>query len=174
MGGERKEAAHRTTDGSLHISEPERVASPRKEDTMRYVLGLIAAALLALVPAAAAEAPPGPAFGRMARNFDPATVATVSGEVAAVHRFPGRRGEGLHVDLKTADGAVLDVHLGPSSFLAARSLELASGDAIEVTGSRIALGGTPTLIAQAVKKGDATVTLRDASGIPAWSRRACR
>jgi hypothetical protein len=144
---------------------------------------LLAAAVAALVfappvssPLAAEPAPrPGAGAARgmgrgMPRNFDPATVTTVSGDVVAVHEFEGRRDEGLHVELKTAD-AVLDVHLGPAAYLRRQHLEVAVGDTLEVTGSKVELRGKPALIAQSVKKGETTATLRDAQGIPGWARR---
>ena len=144
---------------------------------MRNVLGPIAAAVLAFAPgvsAAPADVASGPPRGTASRVFDPATVTTVSGDVVAIHNFDARRGRGVHVDLKTADGTVLDVHLGPSSFLARRHLKVARGDALEVTGSRVEFVRKPALIAQSVKKGDVTVTLRDTGGIPAWSGGARR
>lgn len=138
---------------------------------MRSMLVTIASAVvLATMPAVAAESAPGPRSAPRPRVFDSATVTTVSGEVAAVRHVGGRRGAGVHVDLRTADG-VLDVHLGPSSFLEKEHLAIAKGDALEVTGSKVTVGGRPALIAQSVKKGAATVTLRDAQGNPAWSRR---
>jgi hypothetical protein len=137
----------------------------------RNLLGALVAVLVLAPPAsstlAADPAPPA------ARHFDPATVTTVSGEVTAIHEMDGRQNEGLHVDLKTADG-VLDVHLGPSAYLAKQHLAIATGDALEVTGSKVEFGGKAALIAQSVRKGDTTVTLRDAQGTPAWAGRGRR
>jgi hypothetical protein len=147
---------------------------------MRNLLGAFVAAVLSVVPfpgVLAADQPPALAAGRGraagARNFDPATVATVSGEVSAVRVFDGRCGQGVHVDLAT-DAGVLDVHLAPSSYLAKQHLEVATGDALEVTGSKVELAGKPALIAQSVRKGEARITLRDAQGIPAWAGRGPR
>lgn len=125
------------------------------------------------VALAQAQGGPGPRGGPGARMFDPATVVTVSGEVAAVRTVEGRRGAGIHFDLKTGEG-VLDVHVGPAAFLAAKGLTLQQGDAVEVKGSKVQIAGKPALVAQTVKKGDTTVALRDASGIPAWSKRGTR
>jgi hypothetical protein len=38
-----------------------------------------------------------------------------------------------------------------------------------VRGSRITFEGKPAIIAAQVKKGDRSLTLRDDSGVPAWS-----
>ncbi len=136
-------------------------------------------ALLAIssAPALAADTAPAgptrPGGGRGPRNFDPATVTTVSGEVTDVHRLEAMRGQGVHLDLKTADG-VLAVHLGPAWFLDKQALKVQKGDALEVTGSKVQLGAGPALIAQMVKRGDASLTLRDANGVPVWARRGRR
>ncbi len=138
---------------------------------MNRALVALAAALVTFTLPALAEppkaGPPGP-MGMAGRIFDPATVQTVAGEVADVKRFDGRRGEGVHLDLATAEGT-LPVHLGPAWFLEKQAVKIAKGDRVEVTGSRVTFGGKPALVAQVVKKGDATLTLRDAAGVPAWA-----
>ena len=82
---------------------------------------------------------------------------------------PGTRGRaaGVHLTLRTSAGA-LAVHLGPEHYLAQQSLRLATGDTIEVRGSRVATGGGPALIAARVTRGRQVVTLRDSTGLPAW------
>jgi hypothetical protein len=112
----------------------------------------------------------GPRGGQPARDrlFDPATVTSVSGQVEEVQRYERRRNAGVHVLLRTSEGT-LDVHLGPEAYLQSQGLSLAKGDELEVTGSKVQLGGSPALIAQTVKKGEAKVTLRDANGVPAWA-----
>ena len=130
--------------------------------------------LAVVVPglALAAGGPPGARGGR-SRTFDKTTVTTVTGEVTEVHRFAARRGDGVHVDLKTADGT-FDVHLGPAAYLDRQALSIAKGDTLEVTGSKLPGAKTATLIAQSVKKGEKSLTLRDADGIPAWAARGRR
>jgi hypothetical protein len=46
----------------------------------------------------------------------------------------------------------------------------AKGDQIEVTGSKVKIGAVDALLAREVKKGDKTLTLRNAQGVSAWSR----
>lgn len=104
------------------------------------------------------------------RLYNPASVETVTGQVLAVqpqqskHRF----GYGLHVLLRTGN-AELSVHLGPAWYLERNGLAVATGDTLQVTGSRISLEDGPALIAAEVKKGDKTLRLRNAQGIPLWS-----
>lgn len=132
---------------------------------------LIASAIfiaMQISPLLAAQTPPGPPPG--APMYDTATETSVSGTVEAVNEVTGRRGwSGTHVQLKTAEG-ILDVHVGPSWFLTKKKFALAKGDQIEVTGSKIRYNDADALLARTIKKGDVELTLRNAQGIPAWSR----
>lgn len=108
--------------------------------------------------------------GAYQKMYNPATVETVSGEVISVDRIPPMRGmgAGIHLQLKTEKGSI-SVHLGPAWFIDRLDTQIEKGNAIEVKGSRVTVAGKPAIIAQEVKKGDALLTLRDASGVPAWS-----
>lgn len=110
----------------------------------------------------------GPGAGPGRRVFDPATVVTVSGAVEKVEKIPRGGRDGVHLTLTTPEGS-LQVHLGPGSYLERQKFEVAKGDQLEVTGSKVTIRGSPALIAQTVKKGDAVLTLRDAAGVPAWA-----
>ena len=46
----------------------------------------------------------------------------------------------------------------------------AKGDQIEVVGSRVKFGDADVLLAREVQKDGKTLVLRDANGIPKWSR----
>jgi hypothetical protein len=95
--------------------------------------------------------------------YDPATVKTLRGTASAVTNVSG----GVHVALQADDGREMDVHLGPSWFVENAGIQIAKGDAIEVTGSVLASDGGPVLIAREVKKGAQALTLRDEQGVPA-------
>lgn len=114
-------------------------------------------------------------------SYDPSTVVTVDGIVHDVQQHEcslGWAGDsasqdrptswlGTHVLLRT-DYGVLDVHLGPSSFLKSQHFTLAKGDQIEVTGSKFA-GELPVIIiAKEVKKGRGLLELREHNGRPLW------
>ncbi len=109
----------------------------------------------------------GKAYNRM---FNPQTVETLSGDVVRLDKStPGKRLDyGVHITLKTAKETI-PVHLGPSWYLEKQGLTLASGDKVEVTGSRITYQGQPAIIAAEVKKGGQVLKLRDAAGVPAWA-----
>ncbi len=104
------------------------------------------------------------------RMYNPATVATVKGEVVSVEKVPSPKGkhQGVHALLKT-ESETISVRLGPDWHLKKQDVKIASGDRIEVTGSRVMIDGQPAIVAAEVKKGDQTLTLRDSKGVPAWS-----
>jgi hypothetical protein len=128
-----------------------------------------AAAFAAFCIAPLAFAQPG--GGKGSPRYDPSTEIKVQGTVEEVRQQPcpnGARCAGEHVTLK-AQADTFDVHLGPADYWKKNGIELAKGDTIEVTGSRVAVDGKEALIAREVRKGEKTVTLRNARGVPAWS-----
>jgi hypothetical protein len=141
----------------------------RKHAFVNYVL-LFSIALFLLIQAAPLLcAQYGSTSARTSPMYDPTTETTVSGVVAEVREISGTRGwHGIHLQLKTSN-QVLDVHIGPSWFLAQKKFEIAKGDRVEVTGSKLLLDNVQTLIARTIKKGDSELTLRNRQGIPAWS-----
>ena len=117
----------------------------------------------------------GYAFGQasqgMPHRYDPATETTVTGTVEQVNHPQGPNGMiGTHVDLKTEAG-VFDVHIGPETFITKQGFSFEKGDTLTVTGSKQVLNGKDSIIAREIKKGDKVLTLRNANGIPDWSRR---
>ena len=131
---------------------------------------ILLALSLALPTLALAQGGPPPGMGPGAhRMFDPATVVTVSGTVVAENRVDRGMGHaGVHLVVKTAEGEI-PVHLGPDFWVDEQKVKLAKGDAVTVKGSRITFEGKPAIIAMTVTRGADTLTLRDASGRPAWA-----
>jgi hypothetical protein len=68
-----------------------------------------------------------------------------------------------HLAIHTADHGTIDVHLGPSSWVAAQRVTFQVGDDIEVIGSRVKYGGADVVVARQIRKGRPDV---DASGYP--------
>ncbi|MGC2112864.1 MAG: hypothetical protein WA655_25325 [Candidatus Korobacteraceae bacterium] len=102
-------------------------------------------------------------------NYDPKTEVTVKGTVEEVQQQQGKHGwMGTHLLLKTDSGS-LDVHVGPSEYIAENHFSFAKGDKIEVTGSKGVMQNKDTLLAREIMKDGKTLTLRNAQGIPAWS-----
>jgi hypothetical protein len=97
--------------------------------------------------------------------YDTATETSVSGTLA---RPPSRGRMGLYLSVQESSGEVVEVRLAPGRYLASQGFFLEPGDALEVTGSRVKLGGSPLLIAREVTKQGRTVELRDRAGKPLW------
>jgi len=110
---------------------------------------------------------PGTSYARM---YNPQTVETVTGVVVSIDKITPWKGMsyGIHIVLKT-DKETIPVHLGPAWYIENQDVKIAPKDKIEVKGSRITFDGKPALIAAEAKKGDDTLTLRDANGFPVWS-----
>lgn len=127
---------------------------------------MVAAALFALAAAAQGPARPG---ARYMRLFDPKTVTTVEGSVTKVERVEHKMMGMFAVEatVKAAD-VTYTVHLGPAWFIENQELQLAAGDAVTLTGSKITLQGRPTIIATELQRGDDTLKLRDKDGTPVW------
>lgn len=110
---------------------------------------------------------PGGPYGRM---YDPKTVETIKGEVVGIDQITPHKGMGygVHLRLETATETIA-VHLGPSWYIEHQDTKIEPKDVIEVKGSRVTFEGKPALIAAEVHKGNETLVLRDANGIPMWA-----
>lgn len=94
---------------------------------------------------------------------------TVTGTVAKVFTYTGQRGTPRsRATITTADGAAVDVHLGPSSFVTEKQMELAVGDRVTVIGSRAMTG---MVIVRRLTRNGRTLELRNAAGRPLWEDR---
>ena len=126
-------------------------------------------------PGAADEQSPGGGgwgpHGGYGRLYDPATEETIRGEVVRVERVTPMHGMsgGVHLLVRTGDGATISAHLGPSWYIDNQDFAIRPGDTVEVTGSRVTIDGAPAVIARLVARGDDELVLRDQAGIPMWS-----
>lgn len=126
---------------------------------------LIAVVLAATVVVVNAQ----PRRGQGSPRYDKATETTITGIVEDVQSHQGRvGGTGTHLVLKTDQGLV-DVHVGPTNWLAKQQYAFAKGDALQVLGSKVTVDGVDAFIAREITKGEAKIVLRNDSGIPEWS-----
>lgn len=103
------------------------------------------------------------------RYYDPKTETTIKGTIQEVQEHTGRRGQtGTHLLLAT-DAGPLEVHVGPSAYLAKKQFSFAKGDEIQVLGSKVSLGGKDALLAREITKQGKSLVLRNAQGIPEWA-----
>ena len=110
----------------------------------------------------------GPDARKSMRMYDPATETHLKGTIEAVTQMTRGQMMGTHLTLKTGEGN-LEVMLGPSKFITSKGFSFAKGDSIEVTGSKVTMGGTEHIIAREVVKDGKTLTLRDKTGTPEWA-----
>ena len=68
--------------------------------------------------------------------------------------------------LKTDSGSI-EVHVGPSDYIAGKGFAFAKGDAIEVVGSKVVMQNKDTLLAREIVRDGKTLELRSAQGVPA-------
>jgi DNA/RNA endonuclease YhcR with UshA esterase domain len=102
-------------------------------------------------------------------NYDTKAEITIKGTVEKVERLGSdhtRGMAGIHLVVKTAN-ETFNVHLGPAAFVE-ETMTFKKGDAVEVTGAKMAIMGEMAVIAREVKKGDTTLKLRDEHGMPLW------
>lgn len=107
--------------------------------------------------------------GRMAVGYDKSKEVTVTGTVDAVTPQQGMRGMGgTHLTL-TVGAEKLDVHVGPTPWLADKKYEFAVGDQLTIIGSRQTINGVDSLIAREIDKNGTKMSLRDENGRPLWA-----
>jgi len=133
---------------------------------MKSLALLFAAAGLVAVGVTGAAAQ----MGRpMAMGYDKTKEVTVTGTVEAVTPQQGMRGMGgTHLTL-VVGAEKLDVHVGPTPWLADKKYEFAVGDQLTIVGSRQMIDKVDSLIAREIDKGGTKMSLRDENGRPLWA-----
>jgi hypothetical protein len=128
--------------------------------TARLALSSFALSLVATI--AAAQAPP-------AGRYDPSVQVSYGGVIIGVVSVAGPDGNvGVHVNLKTATGTIVKVHLGPAMFIGMNNFSFFADDQIRVTGAYVSHDGEVAIWARQVEKGGKTLDLRTADGTPRW------
>ena len=119
--------------------------------------------VLGVVATISAAKPPAP--GR----YDPSVEASYGGVVAGVVSVAGPDGTvGVHLNLKTATGTIVKVHLGPAVFIGMNNFSFLADDLILVTGAYVSHDGDVALWARQVFKKGKTLALRGPDGTPRW------
>ena len=101
--------------------------------------------------------------------YDADRVITVRGPITAFWHFPlGERRTGVVVRIHV-QGEFAHVYLGSLEFLTQNNLELSINDYVSLQGNRALLRHRGIIVvADAIKKGDAALRLRDDRGRPRW------
>ena len=77
--------------------------------------------------------------------------------------------EDTHMMVNTSVGE-MEVHVGPTAYLAKQGFQIQSGDQIVVTCSKVVWEDKPVLVAREIQRGKQSVTLRNTSGQPVWPK----
>ena len=103
-----------------------------------------------------------------APKYDPATEVTVHGIVTQIKDFecPVSGTLGRHIEVKLADGTILEVHLAPVKFMNDFKINV-TNEPVMVIGSKVTFHGAPAVIARTFSQ-KTTYELRDANGKPYW------
>jgi hypothetical protein len=134
---------------------------------------IFAAALLAMLPLALG-AEGAPQRGKPA--YDPSRETTIEGVVTEKISVPWDGSEcwgGEHLIVKT-DAETIEVHVGPTWFLAREGFLVEIGERISVTGSRIRVHGRDVLITRLMRKGGRELKVRTERGQPTWKSKPAR
>jgi hypothetical protein len=102
--------------------------------------------------------------------YDLSTETKMKGTVEEMKLPPKGNKEAAHLLLKTGEVTV-DVYLCPRSFLEDMGSDLAKGDEVAITGSKVKGGEGEEVLAREVVKGQDTLVLRDDKGKPVWNWR---
>lgn len=102
-----------------------------------------------------------------AGGYNAAAETTVKMVVVNTYTMPV--GDNLLILAATVEGRPLQVILAPEEYVKKQAFTFTAGATVEVTGMPGAqVNGEPAMLARQVKSGRATLTLRDATGKPAW------
>jgi hypothetical protein len=129
---------------------------------MRYIAvsTFVLGAWVALAAQAPANAP---------GAYDSAAEATYGGVITAVLATNGPDGAvGVHLEVATARGARVMVHLGPAMFIGMNDASFFADDQILVTGAFVSHDGAVALWARQITKNGKTLVLRNSDGTPRW------
>ena len=124
---------------------------------------ILGAFLLAAFPVLAGQTQPVP-------KYDLATEVNLKGTITDIsdRNCPISGTMGFHFVLKMEDGKTIEVHVAASRFMKDYGLALNKGDEIRVIGSKVKFGGTDTILAREVTRGEEVFVFRDKTGKPAW------
>ena len=106
------------------------------------------------------------------KKFNPKTIVTVKGKITKIDReakpLPGMD-KGFAATIQTDKGEEV-VQVGPIWFTSyfKQKWDVKPGDAVEVTGSKVDIGGKPVIMAVQGKKGNLVMVCRSKQGKPVW------
>jgi hypothetical protein len=102
-------------------------------------------------------------------KYDRVAERAITGVIKTVVSFPAADGSvGVHFDLKTDDGTIVSVHVGPAMYIGKENFWFFADDKVTIVGSRMTLDGNISIWTKSIQKGNELLVLRDATGMPKW------
>lgn len=141
------------------------------DNFLKFIMTLLAAFLLAMP--ATAQKGAGEATGVAQQAVKPAVI-TLTGEVVEIQTGPcenttGRSPIGTHLIVQSADGAKLDIHLGPENAVDHIVDQLTTGQALTFEAFRTEQLPDDAYIAKSLRLDDKVIYLRDDNLRPSWA-----
>jgi hypothetical protein len=100
-------------------------------------------------------------------NYDPATEATLKGTIGEIKQI--QFGKDTHVDLVMQSGSdMYEIAVCPPDIFKELIVSLATGDEVQVVGSKVVFAEKPFVMARQIVRGNETLSLRDKKGSPVW------
>jgi sporulation protein YlmC with PRC-barrel domain len=116
-----------------------------------------------------------PAPNELTGTFDPATITTIDGTVLNVGKFKATATgpDMLWLRVRTTDGRIVLVNLGPRSYVSTQDFYLVRGDRIHLTGSEVAATAADkrVFLPTEVTYNNHVLRLRSETGTPLWEGR---
>ena len=104
-------------------------------------------------------------------KYDPAVEASYGGVITGVVSVAAPDGTvGVHLNLKTATGTIVRVHLGPAVFIGMNNFAFFADDLVLVRGAYVSHDGDVAVWARQISKEGKTLALRDENGAPRWTQ----
>jgi hypothetical protein len=98
--------------------------------------------------------------------YDLGKEINVQGTIQKIETVSGPGVLGTHLQLQTARG-IVDAHLGTGAVASTRTLGLATGQSVNITGMMADVGGAPVLLARVLTTSNHIFILRNERGLPA-------
>ena len=101
--------------------------------------------------------------------YDRAAEKAFTGTIKTVVSLPAADGSvGVHFDLKTDDGKLVSVHVGPALYIGMQNFYFFADDRVEIIGTRVTYDENVFIEAKSIQKGSTMLVLRDDAGKPKW------
>ena len=89
----------------------------------------------------------------------------IQGTIQSIEVSDGGALRGMHAQIATAQG-IVDAHLGVSPNVNAKTLDISTGDTVEITGMMAKESGESVLLARILTTPDRIFILRSERGVP--------